>query len=599
MQQNPLFSGVQLPDDSKPSENPAIHNWQWFRRLNIGKKISLGYAVSLGIAVLGTGMGIGIAELLHEPAVEREEQMQEVTQTIYGLQRLVNQTELSQYRLIATLEKSESITAEYKALQTIAAELDVKWQELEKEQKAGKIPTDIHSKGEDEETLKNFMSVYKQVPKQNFQNLERVVKALQTLDLQSAQGQAEARKVLISFLENSQDFSVMSAELTELATAFYDASLASEKIQEEAGILRLMIIVASLLGSVAIAALLAFFTAKMIARPVQSLTAVAKESLDTGNFTLQAPVLAEDEVGTLTVAVNQFISGVHQLLEERKASEARLIQTEKMSSLGQMVAGIAHEINNPVNFIHVNISHVEGYLNDLMELISVYRQQFAELPAAVQQTESNIELEYLQDDLTKMLASMSNGTRRIADIVTSLRNFSHLDESDYKAVNIHEGIDSTLMILQSRLNKVNDRPEIEVVKHYHADLPLIECYPRQLNQVFMNLLNNSIDAIDERFLTEPGLQPKFEIHTEMLSAHQVAIRFVDNGCGISAEIKDKLFDPFFTTKQVGKGTGLGLTVNYQIITEVHGGELSHQSTVGSGTEFLIKIPTEQVKANNS
>ncbi len=288
---------------------------------------------------------------------------------------------------------------------------------------------------------------------------------------------------------------------------------------------------------------------------------------------------------------------MHQLIEERKASEARLIQTEKLSSLGQMVAGIAHEINNPVNFIHANITHVENYIQDLVTLISVYRQQFTELPAAVQQAESDIELDYLQSDLTKVLASMSSGTKRIATIVTSLRNFSHLDESDRKTVNIHAGIDSTLMILQSRLNALDNRPAIEVVKQYHSDLPLVDCYPGQLNQVFMNLLNNAIDALDERFKTNDNFQPKIRIQTEMLASDRIAIRFIDNGCGVSEAIKPKLFDPFFTTKPVGKGTGLGLSASYQVITEVHTGKLSCHSTPEKETAFVIEIPTEQSRTN--
>ncbi|MEW5861226.1 MAG: PAS domain S-box protein [Cyanobacteriota bacterium] len=283
---------------------------------------------------------------------------------------------------------------------------------------------------------------------------------------------------------------------------------------------------------------------------------------------------------------------VQQTLHQLQQTQSHLIQSEKMSSLGQMVAGVAHEINNPVNFIHGNLTHANQYSQDLLNLLQLYKQHYPNPVPEIQDEIEAIDLDFVVEDLPKILGSMKMGTDRIRQIVLSLRNFSRLDEAAMKAVDIHEGIDSTLLILQNRLRAASNYPSIEIVKEY-GNLPPVECYAGQLNQVFMNLLNNGIDALE----TQP--EPRIiTIRTEVgrgksLSSPYVLIRIADNGPGMTEQVKARLFDPFFTTKPVGKGTGLGLSISYQIVVEKHGGILKCISAPGQGAEFWIEIPISQ------
>jgi two-component system, NtrC family, sensor kinase len=271
-------------------------------------------------------------------------------------------------------------------------------------------------------------------------------------------------------------------------------------------------------------------------------------------------------------------------LYELQQAQTQLIQAEKMSSLGQMVAGIAHEINNPVSFIFGNLTYTEEYTASIMKLLQMYREEFPEPPQVIRDEIDSLELNFILDDLPKMLSSMQVGATRIRDIVRSLRNFSRLDESDMKKVNIHEGIDSTLMILEHRLKAQGDRPAIQVVKEY-GELPLVECYAGQLNQVFMNIIANAIDVLEDR-IEHPAI---IRIRTEVEERFATII-IADNGPGITDKVKQRIFDPFFTTKSIGSGTGMGLAISHSIIVEKHKGDIKCISDVGKGTEFTIKIP---------
>jgi predicted ATPase/signal transduction histidine kinase/tRNA A-37 threonylcarbamoyl transferase component Bud32 len=295
---------------------------------------------------------------------------------------------------------------------------------------------------------------------------------------------------------------------------------------------------------------------------------------------------------------------LQQSLQRLQQTQAQLVQTEKISSLGQLVAGVAHEVNNPLSFIAGNLIHATEYFQDLVNLFGLYQKHFPAPPAEIANEIEEIDLEYLLEDLPELLNSMQVGIDRIRNIMQSLRNFSRLDEAPEKAVDIHSGLESTLMILQHRLKANSNRPAIQAIKEY-GDLPLVECYAGQLNQVFMNLLANAIDALEERAegreqeAGEGNLQPEawnldpvIRIRTELLNCDRVSIRIADNGPGIAETARSRLFDAFFTTKPEGKGTGLGLSISYQIVTEKHKGTLECVSTPGRGAEFIIQIPVK-------
>ena len=295
--------------------------------------------------------------------------------------------------------------------------------------------------------------------------------------------------------------------------------------------------------------------------------------------------------------LSQANEALQQLLNKFQETQLQLVQTEKMSSLGQLVAGIAHEVNNPVNFIHGNLVHSRQYLDDLLGLLHLYQEYYPAPVTAIQKKMAAIDLEFLQEDLNKVLKSMQLGTERIREIVKSLRSFSRLDEADVKEVDIHEGIDSTLVILQSRLKATSQQQGIEVVKEY-GSLPLINCYAGQLNQVFMNLLSNAIDALEaynqQRATNDQSINPsQIRIRTMVCQEGWIAIVITDNGAGIPETVRQKIFDPFFTTKPVGKGTGLGLSISYKIVKEGHGGNLHCASELGRETTFTVEIPVCQ------
>ena len=287
----------------------------------------------------------------------------------------------------------------------------------------------------------------------------------------------------------------------------------------------------------------------------------------------------------LETRVAQRTEKLQTALEELRRTQLQLIQSEKMSSLGEVVGGIAHEINNPINFIYGNLHYTNEYSKNLLDLLQLYQNNYPNPVQEIINKSEQIDLSFLINDFTQMIDSMRVGAARVRDIVLSLRNFARLDESDKKWVNLHEGIDSTLMILAQKLS------DIQVIEDY-GNLPLVNCYPGEINQVFMNLLTNAIDAFSCERVSEADSTktPTIQICTQVAEGNQVVIRIVDNGVGMSSEVLGKIFDPFFTTKEVGKGTGLGLSISYQIVVEQHGGKLICKSEPGEGSEFTILLP---------
>jgi signal transduction histidine kinase len=399
---------------------------------------------------------------------------------------------------------------------------------------------------------------------------------------------------------------------------------------------------------------LPFGTATVLSLPIQTQSGKLG-ALICGRLTSQA--WTDDELELLQAVANQLVIGINQaqLYEQRhiaaiaaqtkatqlevamhelQQTQAQLIQTEKMSSLGQLVAGVAHEINNPLNFIHGNLAPINQYTEDLLGLIQLYQEHYTHPASEIQSEIEVIDLDFIKEDLPKILSSMNMGADRIHQIVLSLRNFSRAEQAEMKWMDIHEGLDTTLLILAHRLKANANHPGIQVIKEY-GNLPRVQGYAGQLNQVFMNILANAIDAIASRLLAdaapavanandaleelkvessnelkvgrlnveslEDNLQPAnlqpatptIRIHTEVINSNQVMIRITDNGSGMSEEVRRRLFDPFFTTKPVGRGTGLGMSISYQIVVERHGGQLQCISAPGQGAEFLIYLPIVQ------
>ncbi|WP_017718084.1 PAS domain S-box protein [Kamptonema formosum] len=303
--------------------------------------------------------------------------------------------------------------------------------------------------------------------------------------------------------------------------------------------------------------------------------------------------LAEEALRKSEAREREKATQLEAALRDLRSTQTQLIQNEKMVALGQMVAGVAHEINNPTSFIYGNVKYATDYTSDLLRLVDLYRKYYPEPAPEIQEELGAIDLEFLKADFLKLLNSMKEGANRIREIVLSLRNFSRLDEAEMKAVDIHTGIDSTLLILQHRLKATSKRPEIRVLKEY-TQLPEVECYAGQLNQVFMNILANAIDALEEGHQTH-SQQPAILIRTELLDGERAAVRISDSGPGIPDAIKMRIFDPFFTTKPIGSGTGLGLSISFQIVVDKHKGNLACFSAPGEGTEFVIELPVRHLK----
>ena len=374
------------------------------------------------------------------------------------------------------------------------------------------------------------------------------------------------------------------------------------------------ILIAALISLIIEIVLLFSVLDKEIAKPLNELITVA-DNISAGKLDITLELKREDEIGRLATSFNIMATQLNTTfsnLENSKAelenrveertqelqnalvilrnTQAQMLQAEKMSALGQTVAGVAHEINNPVNFIHANIQYIQTYIKDLLELVVIYQEYFPETPEFLQYKIDEIELEFIKEDSAKILKSMNIGSVRIREIVKSLRSFSRLDEADYKQVDIHEGIDNTLLILQHRLKNNSTQSAIKIIKDY-AQIPLVECYAGKLNQVFMNILGNAIDALTE-FRTS-DIIATISISTQVIDKNYVRICIADNGTGINEEVSKNIFNPFFTTKPVGKGTGLGLSISYQIIVETHKGKIYCDSELGKGTKFVIEIPIRQ------
>jgi two-component system NtrC family sensor kinase len=594
-------------------------------RLGVGQRISLGYGIALGIAVSGTVVGFGIGGNYHQQADQREEFIRDEVELLHRLQTGILQARTHQQQLIPLLKHPKEYQQEYTHLQHHKLKIEQSWTQLQTfVAKKSDLLKEVHS-----QEIFKFFQTYSNVPQLYFQELDRRIQQIQLLNLASPKDSEQAQKILLKFTNSELAFKYdgISDDMVEIIEHSYkEAQQAKESLEQSSHITQKFVLT-SIVLSVAISILLTIVISRAIAHPIQTLTGIVRRSTEESNFDLQVPIIGDDEISILAKSFNQLIASVQQLLQQQQAAHEQLatysetleqkveqrteelnqknislqnildelkrtqlqmVQSEKMSALGLMVAGVAHEINNPVNFIHGNLTYVQEYMQNLLDFIQLYQQRYPEpVPEIVDEAEA-IELEFIQTDLPKMLDSMKVGTNRIRQIVLSLRNFSRTDEAGFKTVDIHEGIDSTLLILQHRFKEQPERPVINVIKDY-GNLTSVECYPGQLNQVLMNILANAIDALEESRIQSPQIT----IRTSEVNSQWVQIAIADNGQGIPKDIQKQIFHPFFTTKPVGKGTGIGMSISYQIITEKHGGKLECLSTLGKGAEFVIQIPIIQ------
>jgi two-component system NtrC family sensor kinase len=550
-----------------------------FNHLRIGQKISYGYALAIGIAIFGTAAGQRLGDYFRKQALVQVNVAQQQQQLLQNLQNTVFEARSHAARLPTVLGNSVWLQYEQDRFLWKINEAKILISEIEffARQNPDKLATE---EAEFQAILKKSARVidyYAQLI--NLQLKEAEVWNLQPNSIESAQ---------LQMLRNSsgQEAIVLdnfAQSLNELISAVEIYKQQGAEALEEAEGLRNRIILGSMLISALIAVALADKTSRAIAQPIETVTNVAQQVARESNFNLQVPVTTQDEIGVLAVSFNQLIQRVSEYTQELKQTQSQLIQTEKMSSLGQMVAGIAHEINNPVNFIGGNIDYANKYIQDLTDLVTLYQEYYPNPPDAILERIEDIELEFLREDLPKTLSSMKMGADRIREIVVSMRNFSRSDDGNMKSADIHEGIDSTLVILNHRLKQ-----GIQVIKQY-GKLPAVECSPAQLNQVFMNVIGNAIDALEEVKKGDKGYSPTIWISTEVTADNTVTVKIRDNGPGIAAGCAQQIFDPFFTTKSIGKGTGLGLAISYQIVAKHHG-KIEVNSQIGQGTEFVITLP---------
>jgi two-component system NtrC family sensor kinase len=550
-----------------------------FNHLRIGQKISYGYALAIGIAIFGTAAGQRLGDDFRKQALVQVNVAQQQQQLLQNLQNTVFEARSHAARLPTVLGNTVWLQYEQDRFLWKINEAKILISEIEffARQNPDKLATE---EAEFQAILKESARVidyYAQLI--NLQLKEAEVWNLQPNSIESAQ---------LQMLRNSsgQEAIVLdnfAQSLNELISAVEIYKQQGAEALEEAEGLRNRIILGSMLISALIAVVLADKTSRAIAQPIETVTNVAQQVARESNFNLQVPVTTQDEIGVLAVSFNQLIQRVSEYTQELKQTQSQLIQTEKMSSLGQMVAGIAHEINNPVNFIGGNIDYANKYIQDLTDLVTLYQEYYPNPPDAILERIEDIELEFLREDLPKTLSSMKMGTDRIREIVVSMRNFSRSDDGNMKSADIHEGINSTLVILNHRLKQ-----GIQVIKQY-GKLPAVECSPAQLNQVFMNVIGNAIDALEEVKKGDKGYSPTIWISTEVTADNTVTVKIRDNGPGIAAGCAQQIFDPFFTTKSIGKGTGLGLAISYQIVAKHHG-KIEVNSQIGQGTEFVITLP---------
>lgn len=592
---------------------------RWLQQRPMRRKISIGYIIALGIACGGTLLGVGIGNFY-------ESRAQTTLQQALIERRLFNELQIDllharhhQQQLAFSLYSPEAARREYQGFRDRITESIRTWGQLKHhwastghdtlEMSEDISPNAAHDDADTDhaEDVENSSLLLLQAEQDRairnyFHEMESLTQQLGVLNV-SLENRTDVYNQLISF---SQSPTIQAFDNFILSLENFGGHVEGEVREAEADLvassrLRVALVLSSVVLSMLAAIGLVVYTSRAISRPLESVTQVAKQVTENDDFELRTAVMTQDEIGTLANAFNQLIDRVQQLLAEQEAAiarerqmqESQLMQNEKMSSLGRMMAGIAHEINNPVNFVYGNITHTEAYIHDLFELIHTYEHAISTPPDAVADCVDDIDLDFIEDDLPKMLQSMKSGADRVRQIVLSLKNFSRLDDAELQAVDLHDCLASTLLILNNRIKQ-----GVHVEQNL-GDIPSVEGYSGPLYQVFMNLLSNALDALQEKKEQQPDFNPIITITTERVEDNQIAVRIQDNGSGIPIDLQAKIFENFFTTKPQGIGTGLGLALSRQIVEEKHHGQIQCCSEPEVGTTFSVVLPIHQVLATES
>lgn len=597
------------------------------RCLQVRQKIAWGYALSLGVAVVGTAIGVLIADYQQKLAIAKVDDVLEELDIISRLQVNVLQTSNHQQKIKRLLTQPLLLKQEYLELKEYYDNFQQSWAKF-KASNGGTVGQEKDEREGEVEAINTFLAKYEGVPEAYIQSIDRLLSRLNPATIKPEN--ITSIQADLTELESSAlmaEINTFSKDILVIVQNIYEEYEEAEVAIDASNTLRLQVIGSSMASSIAIAIILSVLTSRAIARPIQSLTQLTQQSLKELNFNLQADITSEDEITTLTLSFNQLIATVKQLLKDQQeysqtlemkvlerteelndknihlqdtlaklhSTQVQMVQSEKMSSLGNLVAGVAHEINNPIGFLNGSINNTKDYTQDLLKHLALYQQYYPDAVAPVQKNAVDVDLKFLIEDLPKLLDSMQGATERIKSMSQSLRTFSRADTDRKIRANLHEGLDSTLLILKYRLKASDKKPAIAVTQDY-GNLPEIECFPGQLNQVFMNVLANAIDVFDEMAQTKSfaeleAYHQQITIRTKIIS-NQVQIQIRDNGIGMTEDVKAKIFDYLFTTKSVGKGTGLGLAIAHQIVVGKHEGSIAVDSTLGEGTEFTIQLPVK-------
>ncbi|MEM6500478.1 MAG: ATP-binding protein [Cyanobacteria bacterium P01_C01_bin.89] len=608
---------------------------------SLSTKMMAAYGVALGISFAGVAVGFSWARQIESKAQGAQLEVIEDLEDVHHVQSridrlLIHHLAISNWLRSPSEESKGSLLMTLSDLRQDFVEFQTQWNILLASDEFGEKEQDKRVQGfvptEDEARIAARLSTDYQPLVERY--LQDVSGFFEELDKNLLEPDISYLVERLSKL-NQAPLLVRIDSFTDTVGALIDAT---EEEQEEANELyssASRIQLGIIYGSAGVSGLLGFalifWITRSLMRPLKEMTNLTKKSVEAGDFNVKIPASGSDEVGVLGETFNAYTVFTSQLLQEKIANNAvlnstlaelrrnqfQLVQSEKMSSLGGMMAGISHEINNPLGFISSNLNYLRGHSEDILEILELYQQHYPQPVEAIQDKAEDLDLEFVQEDLTQIIDSMSLGSKRIREIVNSLRNFSRIDDSQVVISDLHEGIDNTLLILKHRLKSSPDTPSIQISKKY-GNIPEVECYPGLLNQVFMNILANAIDALEEVYKTQvkqsqPENLPqnksergdninldgegnrdyRIVIASRLIEDNRwVEIAIADNGPGIPESVKQKIFDPFFTTKSEGKGTGMGMSISQQIVTEKHGGRFECLSQEGQGTKFLIQLPID-------